>query len=153
MELVRIDIHNEKHQQALLFLMNDYMLDEMGIGKALETTLGDRIIIGLKEQNNYLGFLLSVNNEFVGLANCFVAFSTFKAQKLFNIHDYIINKSFRGSGLGRYFLEQIKDYAARNNFCKITLEVRYDNDNAQGLYKSLNFKESEPPMYFWSVEM
>ena len=53
MELVKIDIQNEIHQQAILMLMNDYMLDEMGRSEALEPDLGERIIAGLKEQNNY----------------------------------------------------------------------------------------------------
>ncbi|WP_282038823.1 GNAT family N-acetyltransferase [Saccharicrinis aurantiacus] len=153
MELVKIDINTPSHQAAIIELMNDYMLDEMGLGAPMKAGLAEKIIAGLKEQPNYLGFLYFDGKEFVALANCFVAFSTFKAKQLFNIHDYVVHQKYRGKGYGRSFLKAIKDYGAEHDFCKITLEVRHDNPKAQGLYKSLKFEESNPPMYFWSAEL
>ncbi|WP_066627363.1 GNAT family N-acetyltransferase [Labilibacter marinus] len=147
--LVKIDIQDETHQQALLSLMNDYMLDDMGLHSPLPEELGVDIINGLKEQNNYLGFLLKYGGEFIALANCFIAFSTFKAKQLINIHDYVVSPKYRGLGAGKALLEKISDYVLTNNYCKITLEVRHDNPKAQNLYNKLGFEECDPPMYFW----
>jgi ribosomal protein S18 acetylase RimI-like enzyme len=33
---------------------------------------------------------------------------------------------------------------------KVTLEVRDDNLVAKSLYKSLGFKDSDPPMLYWT---
>lgn len=79
-ELVKVDLSVKEHQCALLHLMNDYMLDDMGLNTSLSEELGHRIIKGLSVQSNYLGFLLKDANQYLGLANCFVGFSTFKAQ-------------------------------------------------------------------------
>ncbi len=149
MEFIKIDIQSKEHQEAILSLMNDYMLDKMGVEKQLDPVLGKEIIEGLKVQNNYLGFLVKLDNNFVGLANCFVGFSTFKAKQLVNIHDFVVSPQSRGKGCGRFMLSNIISYAQEMNYAKVTLEVRYDNPNAQSLYKSVGFTECEPPMYFW----
>jgi len=149
MQVEIVNLNNGNHVNALLILMNDYMEDKMGLESSLEKDLGERIISGLKIQNNYLGFLLKVENKYVGLANCFIGFSTFKAKQLINIHDFIITPSFRGNKGGEFLLNGIYNYAKINDFCKVTLEVRYDNEIAQNLYKKVGYKECNPPMYFW----
>ncbi len=149
MEFIKIEIQNLEHQQAILSLMNDYMLDKMGVEKELDPELGQEIIAGLKIQNNYVGFLVKHDNAFVGLANCFIGFSTFKAKQLLNIHDFVVTPNSRGLGCGKFMLSNIVSYSKVCNYAKVTLEVRYDNPKAQSLYKSLDFVECDPPMYFW----
>lgn len=150
-ELEIIDLNNDLHECALLALMNDYMLDDMGLGAELPQSLGKRIIEGLKKQNNYIGFLLKFKDQYVALANSFVGFSTFKAKQLINIHDFIVSPACRKQGAGYALLMQIKDYGRKNDFCKVTLEVRDDNQKAQRLYQKTGFVDCEPPMYFWQT--
>ena len=145
----KVDVDNIDHQQAVLSLMNDYMLDDMGLNSPLSKELGAQIIDGLKVQENYLGFLTQYNGSYISLANCFVGFSTFKAKQLINIHDFIVSPEHRKLGVGKFMLENIAEYGVQHEFCKITLEVRYDNHGAQRLYKRLGFEECEPPMHFW----
>ncbi|MGQ1784660.1 MULTISPECIES: GNAT family N-acetyltransferase [unclassified Saccharicrinis] len=151
--LVIIDIKQKDHQHALLKLMNDYMLDDMGLNSPLPLELGHRIIEGLMSQNNYLGFMLKYQGKYIALANCFVGFSTFKAKQLINIHDFVVAPECRNIGAGNAFLDLISNFGIEHNYCKITLEVRHDNPKAQRLYKKKGFEECLPPMYFWQKDL
>lgn len=149
MQLVKVDLKNEKHCAAVLKLLNDYMLDEMGVGEAMPAELGPKIIDGLKKHSAYLGFLVRINDEFVGLANCNLVFSTWKAKSLINIHDFIVSPNYRNKGVGFFLLKEIENYARGNGYCRINLEVRRDNFKAQNLYKKAGFRECDPSNYFW----
>ncbi len=144
-----IDLNNVDHVNALKALMNEYMLDDMGLGSALPTELGEKIIEGLKIQNNYTGFLLKCDNEYVALANCFIGFSTFKAKQLLNIHDFVVTPEYRRKGAGYELLNSITKYSKDKNYGKVTLEVRKDNEKAMNLYIKAGFKDCNPRMYFW----
>ncbi len=144
-----INLTNQDHQKGLFELMNAYMLDKMGLEKPLNQSLFENLLEGLKNQNNYLGVLVKENDQWIGLANCFVNFSTFKAKQLINIHDFVILPTHRGYGAGKFLMQAIKQLAQQNDYCKITLEVRDDNTIAQKLYLSELFKECQPNMHFW----
>ena len=144
-----IDVNDKQHLQALLSLMNDYMLDDMGLNAELPLELGDRIIKGLQQQNNYMGFLLKEGDLYVALANCFISFSTFKAKQVLNIHDFVVTPGYRRKGAGYTLLNHINDYCKQNNYGKVTLEVRNDNEKAMKLYLKCGFKDCNPRMYFW----
>jgi len=149
MQLVQVDLTNEAHSKAVISLLNDYMLDEMGIGEAMPEELGPRIVNGLKGHRAYLGFLVQIGDEFAALANCNLNFSTWKAKPLINIHDFIVSPHFRKRGVGLFLLKAIEDYAKENGYCRINLEVRHDNYKAQNLYKKAGFQECDPNNYFW----
>ncbi|MCW3787028.1 GNAT family N-acetyltransferase [Plebeiibacterium sediminum] len=144
-----IDVNDKKQTDALLSLMNDYMLDDMGLNAELPEELGAKIVKGLQHQNNYMGFLLKEGIRYVALANCFIGFSTFKAKQVLNIHDFVVTPDYRRNGAGYTLLSNINDYCKQNNYGKVTLEVRKDNEKAMKLYLKSGFKDCNPRMYFW----
>jgi ribosomal protein S18 acetylase RimI-like enzyme len=146
---VEIDLYDQEHQTALFKLMNAYRLDPMGSCEAMSLERFSILIKGLKNQANYMGVLVKKENEFIALANCFVNFSTFKMRSLLNIHDFIVLSDYRGKGAGRFLMQSLKQMARKKDYCKITLEVRNDNQTAQNLYLSEGFMECSPAMYFW----
>lgn len=148
-EVIVGDIQKEEHQQAMLNQLDQYMQDPMGGQGKLSEKLASEILSGLMIQPNFVFFLAKCNNEYAGVANCFVNFSTFKAKQLINIHDFAVAPPFRKKGIGKELMNGIFNYSRKNHFCKVTLEVRHDNLKAQNLYKSLGFSECNPPMYFW----
>ncbi len=139
----------EEHQKAFYKLMNAYMLDPMGSSTPFEQELYHKVLDDLEHQDNYLGVLVRHEGEFIGLANCFYAYSTFRGGRLLNIHDFIVLPEARGFGAGRYLMKSIKAIARKGNCCKITLEVREDNTVAKSLYLSEEFDELEPKYQFW----
>ena len=102
MEFVKIDLNNKGHCANLLKLLNDYMEDEIGLGKPMSETLGPRIIGGLKKHPAFCGFFAFVDGEYAALAICNINFSTWQAMPLLNIHDFVVSPAFRGTGAGSY---------------------------------------------------
>ncbi|HEX2934220.1 MAG TPA: GNAT family N-acetyltransferase [Bacteroidales bacterium] len=149
-EFTFCDFANSHHCDKLLELLNCYINDPMGGGIPLDQQKGLQLIAGLKAHPASFVLFVLLNNEIAGLATCFVNFSTFKASPYINIHDIIVKKEMRGSGLGKALLHKITSIATEKNYCKVTLEVREDNTNAKTLYQSLGFKDTEPPMHFWT---
>ena len=131
---IRVDLENESHCSNLLILLDDYMRDEMGTGEPMAVELGAKIIEVLRSHAGYLGFFACLGNEYAALANCNLNFSTWQAKPLINIHDFIVSSAFRNRGIGLYLLNGIERYAAKKGYCRINLEVRYDNSKAQNLY-------------------
>lgn len=149
MEIVQINLSQKHHRNALLFLLNHYMLDAMGGGKPMKKNHPKLLLEGLEKQRNYVGFLIFKDEQPAALANCFVGFSTFKAKQLINIHDFMVHSNFRRQGLGEALLEHVSQYARKNDMCRVSLEVRDDNPKAMNLYKKVGFKPCNPNMYFW----
>ncbi len=152
-EVIVGDKGNPEHMKAMLDMLDLYMQDEMGGGRPLQSNIAFKNVEMLKAQSNYVFFLPKYKGEIVGIANCFVNFSTFKAKQLINIHDFAVSPRFRRKGIGRAMMSKIFEYARENDFCKVTLEVRNDNHGAQKLYREAGFQECEPPMHFWEREV
>jgi len=150
---VELNFDNKDHQIALFSLMNAYMLDRMGCEKPLPADSFKDLIRGLQNQANYVGVLVKSHGEYIGLANCFVNFSTFQMSPLLNIHDFVVLPEYRRKGVGRFLMQSVKGSAEKRNCCKITLEVRNDNQTAQNLYLSEGFKECSPAMHFWEFSL
>ena len=87
------------------------------------------------------------------MVNCFIGFGTFAAKPFINIHDIIVKDKFRGQGIGRKLLEEVKQRAVSMDCAKITLEVREDNHKAQRLYQSMGYADCKPAMRFWTCNI
>ena len=152
-KVVEGDLSNAKHQKALLILLDMYMRDPMGGSRPMPSNIEKELISELRETSNYVFFLIKKGEHYIGLANCFIGFSTFYARKLLNIHDFAIDPEYRGLGYSKLLMDEIIKYSRENKFCKVTLEVRKDNPVAKKLYKSKGFCEGTPPYLFWEKKL
>jgi ribosomal protein S18 acetylase RimI-like enzyme len=137
--VIEADLHEPQHQQAILYLINAYARDPMGDGQDLPAAVCDRLIPGLRQHPTSLVFLAFDAATPVGVAVCFVGFSTFAARPLINIHDLAVVPDYRGRGIGRLLLEHVEAKGRALGCCKLTLEVRADNYPAQRLYQRFGF--------------
>lgn len=149
-EIIDCNFSNPEHREALVFLMNEYMKDEMGDHPPHDKEKGKRLVQLLENHPSKLILFARYKNELIGLTNCFINIGTFAVKPFINIHDIVIWNKYRGIGAGRALMEGIIEHAKKMDCAKITLEVREDNIKAQNLYKSLGFKEGEPIMHFWT---
>ncbi len=149
-QIIDVDFSKKEHCQAVITLMKHYMTDKMGDAKPHDSENEKKLIEGLKKHPAKLCLLAQKDDEFVGLTNCFIGFGTFAAKPFINIHDIVVLNTNRGEGIGRMLLKEVKRRAEIMDCGKVTLEVRADNNNARGLYKSLGFGECNPPMHFWT---
>lgn len=143
------DLSRRKHQEALIELINAYLNDEMGEGRLLTADTQAKLISGLIGQVNALIFFAKYSSRIIGLATCFLGFSTFYAKKLINIHDLIVLPEYRRRKVAEKIISFIEKKARALDCCKLTLEVRVDNIKARGLYKKSGFSFGEYPMCFW----
>lgn len=150
-EIIEADYHDRKHCSDIMYLTNSYAEDEMGGAEPLPNKKLIQMIKGLRETSNAFTLIAYENNRPVGIANCFIGFSTFEAKKLINIHDLAVIPEQRSRGIGEKLLERIQKKARRLKCCKLTLEVRKDNP-ARFLYERFGFENGDPGMLFMTKE-
>jgi ribosomal protein S18 acetylase RimI-like enzyme len=147
------DFENPLHLAALADLLNHYMADPMGDAPQLNKLKQLRLVDGLANHPSALVLFVLYEGEITGMTTCFINFSTFNVKAYLNIHDIIVYDQFRGKGLGKALIEKLVEISVERDYCKITLEVREDNQVAQNLYRRIGFEESEPNMLFWTKKL
>tara|TARA_R110000868_G_scaffold306734_1_gene568055 strand:- start:88100 stop:88567 length:468 start_codon:yes stop_codon:yes gene_type:complete len=145
--IIEADLAVEVHCEHILFLTNAYSKDVMGGGKPLPEFVQKNLITGLKETPNSLTFLAYDGDQPIGIANCFIGYSTFYAQKLINIHDLGVIQEARGKGIGKKLIDAVYEKAKAMDGCKVTLEV-LENNPARRLYEREGFEYGDPRFFF-----
>src|SRR5579863_2792599 len=139
--IVRADLGNPAHADAIVNLIDEYARDPMGGGAAIPPATLSRIIPGLRAHPACLVWLAFDGEQPLGVTICFLGYSTFQAAPLINIHDVAVTTAARGRGIGRMLMNAVEAHARSIGCCKLTLEVRADNHVARGLYRDLGYSE------------
>lgn len=142
--VVLADLAESAHQAAIVELLDMYSRNEFGAGRPLANDVRERLIPGLIKHGGARVFLAYSDDQPVGLAICFVGFSSFKAQPLINVHDLAVSPECRGRGIGKALLDAVAEHARQTGCCKVTLEVRTDNGTALALYRREGFESTQP---------
>ena len=146
------DYKNPTHATSIIEVLNSYSMDKMGLESPLSNFVKQNLVKELAQIPNAFSILALDGDKACGLANCFIGFSTFKAKKLINIHDLAVLPEARNRGIGTKLLDQIERKARSLDCCKITLEVRDDNQ-AKNLYTRFGFKSSTPEFLYWAKDL
>ncbi len=85
------DLSTDRHQAAFLAMTRMYACDAMGNGGELPEEVMQRLVPALKDHPTALIFLAFDQDQPVGIATCFLGFSTFAAKPLINIHDFAVH--------------------------------------------------------------
>lgn len=142
--IVQANLNDESHRAGILELLNMYASEPLQGGQPLDEETRARLIPGLAAQANGRYFLALHGERPVGVAICFIGFSTFRALPLLNIHDLAVHREFRQQGLGRQLLDAAEQEGIRLGCCKLTLEVQHENVNARRLYERVGFDSGGP---------
>jgi ribosomal protein S18 acetylase RimI-like enzyme len=89
---------------------------------------------------HYRGWLAYRDDVPVGLLNAFVGLSTFRAQRLLNIHDLCVRPGLERQGIGSQLLRAAESFARAEGFCKLTLEVLERHTSAVSAYEKAGFQ-------------
>lgn len=138
-KIIIADYHDAKHAADIGYLLNCYATDPMGGGQPLADEIQQNLAAMLAKVPHAFSVLGYVDEQPAALANCFELFSTFKCKPLINIHDLVVAKNFRGSGLGNRMLQEIEQIARGKGCCKLTLEVLEGNQVARNAYIKFGF--------------
>lgn len=134
-----IQLDENKDAADLITLLTEYALDPMGGGEALPKPVQLNLVNALKQRSDYHGWIAYWHDKPAGLLNAFEGFSTFYAKPLLNIHDLAVIKQHRGKGIAQALMIQAEEFAIKNHYCKLTLEVLTGNGLAKRIYHKLGF--------------
>ena len=143
-KIVRANLEQAEHADAILSLLSHYAQHPMGGGHSLPPSVIERIIPGLRAHEGSLVFLAYREERAIGVAVCMRGFSTFRGAPLLNIHDLAVHEDVRGRGVGKQLLTAVEEEARATGCCRVTLEVREDNTVARALYEKVGFDGGEP---------
>jgi len=137
---LQADLARADHQAAVLAMVDAYSRDPMGDGAPLSAEARERLIPSLRAHPTTLVFLAYDGENPVGVAVCFLGFSTFAAKPLVNLHDVCVVPAHRGRGVGRGLLAAVETSARELGCCKLTLEVLDQNHRALRTYLAAGFQ-------------
>ena len=116
------------------------LADYLGLKEKVQATPADIRRDGFGSNPKFHAILAQDAGKTVGIAVYFFTYSTWAGRKVLNLHDIIVSKSSRRSGVGRHLLSYLAKEAKRNDCARIDLEVRSYND-ARKFYEKLGFKK------------
>ena len=138
-EVRRVDFNNPRDIADYLDLLDAYARDPMGAGRPLSASVRDRLPGDLAGHPGARCLLARHGTTTVGVATCFLGYSTFRAMPLLNIHDIAVLPHWRGRAVARQLLSTIDGIARNEGCCAVTLEVRADNTRARAVYARAGF--------------
>ena len=141
-KIVEADLNRAEYQHAVVELIDAYAMDPMGNGRPLSAEVRRTLIPGLQQHPTTVIFLAYQGGKAIGIAVCFLGFSTFAARPLINIHDLAVLPEYRGQGIGRRLLEEVERKARDLGCCKLTLEVQENNHRARRAYEAVGFAQA-----------
>lgn len=158
LQIVRADLGNSSHAEALVYLLNAYAMDPMGGGEALSDFTRANLADRLHARTDAYAVLAYDDDTPVGLVVCIEGFSTFACKPLMNIHDVVVLASHRGRDIAGKMLAEVEILAKELGCCKLTLEVLEGNGPAQSAYRRFGFAayELDPAMgqaRFWEKKL
>lgn len=139
--IVEADLHDPVHRAGIVDVLDSYARDPVGGGAPLSDEVRDALVPALATHPTTRAFLAFAEDRAVGVAICFLGFSTFAARPLLNVHDLAVTPEWRGHGIGRALLTEVEVHARREGCCKLTLEVQETNVRARRLYESFGFED------------
>lgn len=139
MTIAPVDFADPADTAGLVHVLNAYACDPMGGGTPLAQDVRERLPSAMAQVPGAFALLARLAGEAVGLATCFMGFSTFAAHPLVNIHDVSVLPAHRGKGIARALFAAVEDEARQRGACKVTLEVLSGNHRAKELYASLGY--------------
>lgn len=137
--VVEADLERPEDRRAIVMLTDAYARDPMGDGAPLPEGVRDALVEGLRHHPTTLVLLAWAGTEPIGIATCFIGFSTFAARPLLNLHDLALLPAYRGQGVGRLLLQAVEERARALGCCKVTLEVAERNEVARKVYERAGF--------------
>lgn len=135
----RVDYRATADRAPLIELLDGYARDPLGGATPLAQEVRQRLCDDLAAHPLAASFIAWRDGQALGLANTFLAYSTFKARPLLNVHDLAVRADSRGRGIGQALLAACEAHAREQGCCKLTLEVLSGNTRALRSYDCFGF--------------
>lgn len=90
-------------------LLNGYSLDQFGSSAPLDDDVRAQLCVELAKIPGAFSVVATIDNEPIGLINCFQGFSTFKCKPLVNIHDVFVVPEYRRKGVTQAMMGKVEE--------------------------------------------
>lgn len=87
-------------------------------------------------------FVVRADVRVIGMANALISVSTALGSAVALLEDVIVQREYRGQGLGRRLVEQVCAWAKSQGMVRVTLLADKDNSAALAFYETLGFAPS-----------
>jgi len=87
--------------------------------------------------------VMKIDGRVVGMVSLLYSVSTALGGKVAILEDMVVDKAFRGRGLGKELLHEAIAFAKRRDCLRLTLLTDFDNEAAIKFYKSAGFSLSK----------
>ncbi len=135
-------LEREDHASDVLTLLDACSNDPFGNGHPLSEEVRGKVINGLIAHPTTHVFPAYRNGEAVGLAICFLGYSTFRAPRILKIKDYFILPSQRCRGIGRDLMTFVAGRARELDCCLLMQEVQENNHRARHVCAAAGFAQT-----------
>jgi GNAT superfamily N-acetyltransferase len=142
LHVVEADLARAEHARDIVALTEAYASDPMGNDGPLPRDVLDALVPALRAHPTTVVLLAYEGDAAIGIATCFVGFSTFAARPLLNVHDLAVLPGWRGRGVASRLLDAVETKARALGCCKVTLEVLENNAPARALYGRKGFAQA-----------
>jgi ribosomal protein S18 acetylase RimI-like enzyme len=130
----KADLGDTADTVLLTDLLDLYARELLDDERGLPEARAQDAVRGLRTMPGTLALFAYLAKEPVGMAICLMSYSTFRAAPVLNVHDLMVRAEFRGRGVANELLRRAEREAENRGCCKVTLEVREDNQRARRLY-------------------
>jgi len=137
-EFRKANLSVERDQQYVIDLVSSFS-QESSNPRLLPKEIRDTLVANLQKFPTTLVYFAENQGIPIGIAVCFLSFSTFENTPVLNIHDFYIKKEHQGTGLEKQFLDYVEVQAKNNGCCKVTLEVFQKNERANLFFEGSGY--------------
>lgn len=97
--------------------------------------------------------LLAIDDDKpLGFTQLYPSFSSVSMRRLWVLNDLFVDPSARKKGVGRFLLEQAKQFGIEHGARRLELATEITNTSAQSLYESLGWQRDEE-FYHYSLPL
>jgi ribosomal protein S18 acetylase RimI-like enzyme len=89
----------------------------------------------------------------VGFTQLYPNYSSIRALKNWTLNDLYVEREFRKIGVGEHLINEVIDFAEKNEARKIELSTAVDNKTAQGLYEKIGFERQQPDAEYYTYTL
>jgi ribosomal protein S18 acetylase RimI-like enzyme len=117
-------------------------------GKPSDPALAREFIEARMTRGESVILLAYVDDEAVGFAQLYPAFSSVGATRTWILNDLLVLPAARRNGVARALLSAAADFARADGALRLELETDHDNTTAQALYRSMGWTAYDGTLRF-----
>jgi len=103
-------------------------------------------------QDSVILLAIDDNGKGLGFTQLYPSFSSVSMRRIWILNDLFVDADARKQGVGRFLLEQAKQFGIDHGALRLQLSTEHENSSAQSLYESLGWQR-DTEFYHYSLPL